>query len=210
MVGEAAPVKGGQVEVPVSLSATGSVSSIQFSLAWNPAVFEWVGVAGSALPGFGESNVNALAAGEGHVSVSWDDPSGIGVSMTGSTSDVVRLVLRVRSAKPSASLLRIVSDPTPVEVVSSDVVTPVSIGSGWIQIGHGSMDASSSLPGLRGAPSKLHVPTWLGGRSIVETTEDLGTGVWTELESIEGDGEIHTLPVASGRNQSFYRMRWEP
>ena len=83
-----------EFEVPVRLTTTGRLTSVQFSLAWNPSVFELVRTGSYGLRGFGEGNLNSLGAAAGRLSVSWDDPEGQGVVVDGNTG---RIAIDVRA-----------------------------------------------------------------------------------------------------------------
>ena len=199
-----------EIEVPVRVLSTGALSSLQFSLEWNPGVFEFVRVTGSELPGFGDGNINSLqASSAGRLSVSWDDPAGKGTTVAAAGTEVLRAVFRTRFNNASASWLRFTATPTPVEMVTEVGVAPTTLENRWIQIGRPE-DRTLLLPNLRGSTTDLNVPTWVGGRSVVEISHDLGSGLWRTLESIEGDGEVHRVPVSANLNQTYYRLRWEP
>lgn len=94
----------GEIEVPVRLTGVKSLSGVQFTLVWNPAVMEFVRVNTSGLPGFGEGNVNATAVVSGRLSVSWDDLEGQGIGFAGDNAGSV-LGSTSLSALGSASIL---------------------------------------------------------------------------------------------------------
>lgn len=205
---------GAEFDVPVRLFASGKVTSLQFSLAWNPAVFEFVRTGNLGIRGLGDGNLNVQSAAvAGRLSLSWDDPEGQGVDGSNEETglELMRLTFRTRSSQPSAGVVGFVSTPTPLEVVVDFQAAPTQAVDGWIWLGRTQADAAMRLPSFSGQTGELQIPTWLGLKSVIETKDDLDAGEWRVVESLDGDGTARGFPVTvSGRRQAYYRVRFEP
>lgn len=196
--------------VPLRIVLTGSLTSVQCTLHWDPGVFEWVGVAGTSLRGFDESNVSGYRANQGELIVSWDDPDATGSSAVDNTH---RVGLRFRrlAAVPCGGVMRFVTAPTPVEVASGFVAVPVRSQDGWLQLGRTRDESTLVSPTVSGDSVHLKVPTWLGLVSLIEVSETLSPPLWRLVESIEGDGKDRSVVLRSSvEGQGYYRARFVP
>ena len=94
-VGNAHGTPGTEVVVPVRATQFASILTFQFSFHWNPAVAGFVGVEAFGVPGLGSGNFGTTLTNLGTLTVSWDDPDGVGkMAADGTTLFGVRLVLR--------------------------------------------------------------------------------------------------------------------
>lgn len=70
------------LEIPISSSDFSGLTTLQFTLSWNPTVLEYVSVSDFGLPGVQEAvNFGAAQAGEGKLTFSWDDTTFEGIEV---------------------------------------------------------------------------------------------------------------------------------
>src|SRR5688572_28178927 len=73
--GGANPASGAPVNVPVSVSGFAGVTTAQFTLEWSPSILQFVSVGSFNLSGLSGANFGTtLAASDGKLTFSWDDP----------------------------------------------------------------------------------------------------------------------------------------
>src|SRR5688572_2563628 len=81
------PNSGAPVTVSVSVAGFTQVTTAQFTLEWSPSVLQFVSVGGFNLSGLGSANFGTtLAASDGKLTVSWDDPQAAGVTLSDGTT----------------------------------------------------------------------------------------------------------------------------
>ena len=209
VLGQSYPLPGGVLEVPLAGRGVEGLTSLQFSLGWNPAVLEFVGLGPAGLRGFGDEHLSTAGASSGRLSVSWEDATGAGVT-PGEGDALIRLRFRPRPAVAAATVLRFVPSPTPLEVTRhallvNGVTSNVLVWSGGSPAS-AQLGVEHSTTGLR-----LHSPSWFGLRSVLEVTDELSdTSPWTHVAASDGDGRIVTWSISvTGRAQRFYRLRFE-
>jgi hypothetical protein len=124
----------------VELRATtrDSLSSLQFSFAWNPAVlsFQRVDTIGGFPPSavsdeFGLSNIAG-----GKLTSLWIDGSSRGYRVPTDSFIVVKIVFKAVGANGTSSALQFVNTPTTTKASNSNLVTiPVTVREGLIRVG---------------------------------------------------------------------------
>jgi hypothetical protein len=156
---------------PVTLRGVRSLTSMQFTLAWDPAEAGFEGLETGALKDVGPENLGTSRAGQGLVSVSWDPANGVGRDLGG---EAVVLGLRLR-CKPGRTLSRLTVPESPTVLEVTEASVPVEVGvSGW--------DA-----GLSGVGSAVDAAGGLDGEARLRVLGPDGEGqVVLEVVATEG------------------------
>jgi subtilisin family serine protease len=206
-VGAALRVDGSEVEVPVSVSRFSHVTSVQFSLEWDPAAWELTEIGRFGLPRLGEENFGRALAGHGKLTFSWDDPAGYGVTLPDG-EEVFRLSFTPKATGAPLSA-HFGDEPTLREVTvnGSPVLWRTEDERGGLASGDMPLKIESTIQnGERRI--RLIIPTVPGRNYILEFTDALPPAEWRELERIAGDGAEHVLiDEAAAESQRFYRVR---
>jgi hypothetical protein len=208
----------------VTLRGVRSLTSLQFTLAWDPAEAGFAGIEAGALKDLGPENLGTSRAGQGLVSVSWDPANGVARDLGGETI-VLGLKLKARPGR-TLSRLTVPERPTALEVTEATV--PVSVGVvGW-SAGTDGLSAlggvedsggpTSAVAGSLAAAARLRV---LGpdaaGQVILEVTAAEGQMVqvqwsmdlksWTPVWQGSGEGPQSPIRVEpQGVNPSAVRF----
>lgn len=101
----------------VSLTAEGftSVTTVQFTLRWDPAVIAYAGFGDANLPALAESHFGAGHAEAGTLTFSWDDPAATGVSVADGTT-LFRLFFAAAGEAGTRTSVAFADSPTVREV----------------------------------------------------------------------------------------------
>jgi len=120
---------GAQVLVPIRVAGFVNISTLQFSMHWDPAVASYGGVEQFALPTLAFNNFP-----NGTLIMSWDDPETVGKSLAdGTVLFFLRLRLSDNPGGPSAVLIN--GNPVQVEAYDIDLnFVPVTVVNGTITI----------------------------------------------------------------------------
>jgi subtilisin-like proprotein convertase family protein len=121
---------GATVTARVSVNGFTQVTSAQFTMQWDPAVLQFLGTGGYNLGGLGGGSFGTTLTNIGKLTLSWDDPSGMSVTVPDGT---VIFTVSYRAVGPngSASALAFIDNPTMREVaVNYEVATFVSVTGG--------------------------------------------------------------------------------
>jgi hypothetical protein len=197
---------GSSVLVPVTVRQFDHVTSLQFTLQWNPALLRFDGVEDFGLPGlgFGSFGTNAEAAGK--LTFSWDDPAGPGARLDdGSRLFHVRFVLR--GAAGTCATLSFGDRPTLKEVSVDSKVAPLECIAGEVVVGI-ALAPTVTLGGGKTPQFSVAVPTATGRAYVLEATISLTAPNWQAVTQVDGDGSVATLidPNITAP-QRFYRVR---
>jgi len=112
----------------VTLRGVRSLTSLQFTLAWDPAEAGFAGIEAGALKDLSPENLGTARAGQGLVSVSWDPANGVARDLGGET---VVLGLKLK-ARPGRTLSRLTVPERPTALEVTEATVPVSVGVvGW-------------------------------------------------------------------------------
>jgi hypothetical protein len=202
----------GTVTVSASVSGFDQVLDFQFTLQWDPAVLSYVGLGNYGLNGLTADSFGASAAltSTGVVTCSWDDPTGLGTTVSDGTV-VFTISFVVIGGAGSTSSLALVDAPTRREVDSAVTLGPLDFISvnGEVTVG-----AKGPLISYAGDPSAglllLSFPTAKGTGYVLEVNDSLSGTAWTALSVITGDGTVKTVSDSTiTSRQRFYRVRVE-
>jgi len=141
VVGSGRNLGDGVTVYSVTLRGVRSLTSLQFTLAWDPAEAAYVGIEAGALKDLGSENLGTARAGQGLVSVSWDPANGLARDLGGEAA-VLGLKLRT---KPGRTLSRLTVPERPTALEVTEATVPVSVGVvGW----NAGTDGLSALGGV--------------------------------------------------------------
>jgi hypothetical protein len=208
----------------VTLRGVRSLTSLQFTLAWDPAEAAYVGIEAGALKDLSPENLGTARAGQGLVSVSWDPANGVARDLGGETI-VLGLKLKARPGR-TLSRLTVPERPTALEVTEATV--PVSVGVvGWTSesdrlpalggVGDSGGPTSAAAGSFAAAPRLRVLGPDAAGQVILEVTAAEGQTVqvqwsmdlksWTPVWQGSGEGSDSPIRVESqGVNPSAVRF----
>jgi hypothetical protein len=215
-LGEVSALTGDRVAIPMRAEGLSAVTSMQFSLRWDPSRLEFLEVGGFQLPGLASGNFNSLKVSEGLLSFSWDPQTGEGVNLS-ELSSLFELRMKVLEKAGGTAAVRWVDEPTPTEVTVD--LNPVEIDrvAGWVVVGGGTVGPVVTPESLKlrvtngGANGvvALEVEAPLGVAVALESSEALGG--WAEVASATGAGPgipiRFSQPVAPNAVAKFWRVR---
>ncbi len=202
------------LQVPILADGFKRVTSVQFSLQWDPKVLQYAGVAGFGLTGLDEQNFGSTHSAQGQLAFSWDDALARGVTVP----DGTRLfTVRFKALKASNQKTEVSFGDVPAlrEVTVDGAMAGFVAQGGSLTLP--SPAASTSLAALPIVSTSLGssrvfsiaVPTERGKTYILECSELLTE--WKVITAVVGDGTVKTItdPIASSP-QRFYRIRVVP
>jgi hypothetical protein len=205
-VNGATNIPGGSVVVPVTVSDFRNVTSVQGTLAWDPAIIHFVGTESYGLSGLGSGNFGTTLTSTGKLVFSWDDPSAEGFTAPdGAGIFAVRfeIVGTFGSVSPVALL---------------DSVLQREVGVNFAAVTFESVDGEVRV--MNSAPLQLTqvsmaygtfsvaIPTTIGNRYTFEYTDTLPGTNWTAMPPVIGDGKVIILSdPAPSPDKRFYRIR---
>jgi hypothetical protein len=196
------------LEIPVRVFGFNRVTSIQFSLEWDPARLDFTGVDHFRLPGLGWGHFGTARALLGRLSFSWDDSQGRAITLPDG-AELFSVQFRPRG--DGGVGLRFSDDP-PGREVSVDLRI-----ARFEAVDFGGADSGRSDPAIAfagfetlesGNVFSFSFATRAGADYVVEFTDDLITAAWETLAELNGDGNVQTVRDRRehGR-QRFYRVR---
>jgi len=161
----------------VRLKGVRVLTSMQFTLAWDPAEAVYEGVEAGALKDLGLEHVGTGRSGQGLVTVSWDPANGVGRDLAG---EAVVLGLRLRS-KPGRTLSRLTVPESPTVLEVTEASVPVGVGVvGWQAGEWAAVGAEKAVAGLEGE-ARLRVMGPDGdGQVVLEVEAGEGQAVGVE------------------------------
>jgi hypothetical protein len=206
---------GNTVSIPILVEGFTNVTTVQFTLSWTPGVLEFLGVDGFGLPGLAAEHFSTSRVSRGKLAFSWDDPQTTGVTRP-DDSAIFRVNFRVVGGSGSGSVVGFTEYPVVPEVTIGLENAGFVASDGWLGVAGQTgppvcrLEVEPGATGGLGSRLRLSVPTQVGRRYRVETTESLSEARWVELVTILGDGEVwemtDIMPVGK---QRFYRIRME-
>ena len=105
-----------KVSVPVTVAGFRDVTSVQFTMEWDPTVLRLIGVGDYNLPGLQEINFGSQLSSQGKLTFSWYDSNALGVSLADGNSIFSVAFEELKPQRLGSSSVRLVNDPTVKEV----------------------------------------------------------------------------------------------
>jgi hypothetical protein len=213
IVGKVTAATGEVVGIPIKAEGFAAVTSMQFTMRWDPAQLEFVSAGHFELPGLTAGNFNSLKMKEGLLTFSWDPPSGQGVELA-MISELFQVQMKVLATGGATAEMAWSESPTPTEVTVdfSPVETDKVIGGVTVSGGTPVTPESLVLKVLGISADgrlELSVQGPVGVQVAVETSSDLTT--WIEAQRIVGQGAGSpakvTLQPDPNVQAKFWRVR---
>ncbi len=211
--GKSSITDGHTIEVPLNLSGVEMLSSIQFTLAWDPSRVTFDGIDSNVLSDLTSGNLGLSQVSDGFLTLSWDHPAAQGVYL-GYNAEVIRLKLKPKSESIPLGGVRLVENPTPLEVADQGNVVPISIDPSWFDIG-GNWGTSFDSFSLRSlglgvdGGILLEVRAPLGAKLALESSDLFG--IWAEAQIVTGQGTDEPIilkpSVSANSSAVFWRLR---
>lgn len=124
---------GDRVQIAVKASQVDHLTTVQFTLTWDPSVLKFAGTSGNNLPGMDAENFGTSQVDLGRLHVGWDDPNLHGVTvLEGQTLFIVSF--KVMGRQGSSSAVQISGKPTPIELSSGGKIIPTTTASGLVAV----------------------------------------------------------------------------
>lgn len=197
---------GERITMPLRVSSFNDVTSLQFTLGWDPGVLQYASLGSLGLRGLSTGNFSVAGTAEGKLTFAWDDPQATGVTLPDG-SIIFSVTFEVVGEHGSRSLLVFDDAPTPREAGVNAQVASFRGQAGMVSVGVPAAPLLSELS--RGNDNfQVSVPSLPGRRYVLEFTDRLPGSTWTALPGIEGDGTVLRLVDPGATNQQrFYRVR---
>lgn len=201
-------VLGQRVSVPLMASGFAGITSVQFTLSWDPAVLRYLGTGDYRLRGISQQSFGEQFAAAGQLPFAWYDPEATGVTAANETS-IFSVDFEVVGLPGSRSALRLTDSPVAREVAVNGEVAPMFAEDGDLTVVPPNATQLSVVERSEGAFA-LSFPTEADRKYVLEFTEALLSPIWKPLSTIQGDGTrvVITDPRATN-HQRFYRVRIE-
>jgi hypothetical protein len=134
-----------EINVPVKVSDFNSVVACQFSVNWDPAVVQFLGVEQFGLPGMNSSAFGTTQAANGHLLFSWNS-----ADLQGVTKQVGESIFSIRfkliATGNASTSIEFSSTPLPIEIIQS-TLQEVSVNTQAGSISVDPLAAQSTLSG---------------------------------------------------------------
>lgn len=199
-------------ELSVAMQAAGgfhAVTSLQFTLVWNPAELALDGISRFGLPNLSESHFGTRRAKQGRLSFAWAD-----ASLKGATLDVRESLFSLRFRRLADKIktpMRFGAEPTPAlafKGLSSVALDLLRSGGNAAQSSKIDFDFVMTEAGN----SKIFLTVWgeEGARCYLERADQLPTDDWMTIDEQPGQGGwIRFEDLAQEKQNRFYRVRME-
>jgi hypothetical protein len=212
-VGSVVASTGEMVALPVRTEGFEAVTSLQFSLKWDPKKLDFMGVDGFQLPGLGTGNFNVQGVQNGFLSLSWDPQTGQGVDLTGLAQ---LFQLRLKVLAPGG---------VTAEVAWSDLPTSIEVTIDFEAVASDRVPGVVTVPGGTVVTPELLALKVIGpavdGRVDLEIRLPLGVSVtlegsdlmrpWSAVQKIVGQGAQSPIrivvPSDSLTRAEFWRLK---
>jgi hypothetical protein len=213
IVGKVTAATGEVVGIPIKAEGFAAVTSMQFTMRWDPAQLEFVSAGNFELPGLSAGNFNSLKMKEGLLTFSWDPPSGQGVELT-TISELFQVQMKVLAAGGATAEMAWSELPTPTEVTVdfSPVETDKVIGGVTVSGGTPVTPESLVLTLKRISMDgwvELEVRAPVGGTILLESSDSLV--LWMEDQRVIGQGADQPILIGLKKNPAspfkFLRAR---
>ena len=185
------------------------VTSLQFTLVWNPAELAFDGVSQFGLPNLSESHFGICGVERGRLSFAWADASLKGLTLAGGES-LFSLRFRRLAAQIKTSM-RFGAEPTPALAVKGFLPVALSL---LRNENNAAQDAKIDFDFvmMEAGNSKIFLTVWCeeGARCYLECADQLPTKDWMTIDKQLGQGGWIRFEDSPAKNQSrFYRVRKE-
>jgi len=127
---------GSTVCVPVTVNDFDGIASLQFSLAWYPAVLEFTGVQNLNIPDLNAGSFNTTQATSGQLAMAWFDNTAQGITLADGTI-IFEMCFTVLGASGTASNITFSDMPTQREAATANSTIPFTGTAGMVSVDGG-------------------------------------------------------------------------
>ena len=127
---------GSTVCVPVTVNDFDGIASLQFSLAWDPAVLQFTAVQNFNIPDLNAGSFNTTLAANGQIAMAWFDNTAQGVTIADGTT-IFEMCFTVLGASGTASNITFSDTPTQREAATANTTIPFTGATGAVTVDGG-------------------------------------------------------------------------
>jgi hypothetical protein len=195
---------GDTVTAQITVSGFREVTSVQFTLAWDPTVLRYLNSREYGLPGLSGGNFGTNLIESGKLTFSWDNPSAAGVTVADGTV-IFSLQFVVSGLAGAVSPLALVDSASQREVGVNFAPAAFHTKDGQVMVGGARLAQAVYHQGV----FSVSVPTVLDQPYVLEFTAVLPATNWVALPAVIGNGQVMVLtdPAAATNGSRFYRAR---
>jgi hypothetical protein len=201
---------GNTVGVPVLVEKLAAITSVQFTLRWDPRQLELMSVNHFCIPGLTVDNFNINRAKEGILTVSWDSPNGQNVPLVERT-ELFRLQMKAMVEAGITAQIVWVESPTPIELTSDFKLIEIQTVMGGVVIHDNSPITTNSLhlkitQIAHDGSVELEISAAMGAIVDLETAISLDNWTLEKIVNVSNPGS--TLQVIRPRSRSINARYW--
>ncbi len=210
-VGSHSVEEGNFLQVPILADGFKRVTSVQFSLHWDPKSLQYAGVAAFGLAGMDEQNFGTTQKERGQLAFSWDEALARGVTVPNGTR-LFTVRFKVLKAGGQTTEVGFGDLPALREVTVDGAMAGFVAKNASLTLPNPDQAfALAVLPMVAASPDgnrvfSVAVPTESGKTYVLEGTESLTE--WKVVTEVAGDGAVKVIadPMATDSHR-FYRVR---
>lgn len=192
--------------VIISVTAFKQVTTVQFTLQWDPTILDFLVVTNFGLAGLGGGNFGTILTLNGRLTFSWDDPSGVGVTLPDGTT-IYSVVFKTKGLAGSSTVIIFTDQPTLREVTVNALKAGFASQNGLVTV----LGDELLIPHIMILPSvagqfalRIEGPT--GRNYTLQVTSDLA--IWRDLLSTNPAAIPWTyIQTNANANRAFYRVQ---
>ena len=201
---------GKTVGVPVLVEKLAAVTSIQFTLRWDPRQLELMTVNHFGLPGLTAANFNLDRAQEGLITVSWDSPNGQNIPLV-EKMELFEMQMKVLAEAGIKAQIVWIESPTPIEMTADFELAEIETVMGGVVIHANTQITTNSLhlkitKLAHDGSVELEIHAAMGAIVDLETAISLDN--WTLEKTVTVSNAVSTLQVILPRSQSITGRYW--
>ena len=201
---------GNTVGVPVLVEKLAAVTSVQFTLRWDPRQLELISVNHFGIPGLTVDNFNLNRAKEGILTVSWDSPNGQNIPLV-EKMQLFELQMKAMAEAGTTAQIVWVESPTPFELTSDFKLIEIETVMGGVVIHNNAPITTNSLhlkitQIVHDGSVELEIRAAMGGIVNLETAISLDNWVLEKTVNVSNSGS--TLQVILPRSRSTNARYW--
>lgn len=164
--------------VPIAVSGFTGVGAFQFTLQWNAAVLEFVGVDSFGITSLSSGNFSTNLVSTGRLSVSWDDATERTLA-----DGSIAFTLRLRCLKTDGSPAEVSFSqyPTLPEAIVKSGASYAVVALGTLPGGVSVLNVDSEIVEADGTGARIRFRTTAGEAYQVQRNDNFPTGAWQTL-----------------------------
>ena len=210
--GGAVVASGNSANVSVKVTGFTQATSAQFTLQWDPTVLQFLGLGNYGLPGLADGNFGTTLTesgisltGNGTLTFSWEDPSGLGATLT-DDSVIFTIQFKAIGARGTSSAVALRDQPTIREVAVGLQTMDVLSQNGTVFVGEENLAPAMAILRLDDGRIRLQLIGPAGRNYRLQGSANLKD--WIPLLTTHSvSGHIEFMDAESANSQRrFYRL----